>query len=245
MDEHHFSHYLHKMTIRPILFIVVVICLTGCGPGDVRSTDQPLLAGVQEKTLDGFERFKNHAVVLPGVLKVFDNSTKAIGQITFDAITPVEIVEKTKGVYSLDTLGQCSAANFLKIKHNDHEHTVFGADVYEVLRDQVYPINVQGRPVYEVFPVRHFEVYSKVKEGGFACDGYSLLVVKRLEDQHYSLVEERRDFRLDPASGGKPENYKYLRLLDDYGAQERLAAGDFENDSTYSHSIDRIQNYII
>lgn len=185
----------------------------------------------RETVLNGiaFVSCSKEGLILPSSLFLMDTSFKKVREINTDKIIPIEIVAISKdrhGLVKNDDI--CEKANYVKIKYQGQMYIVFGGYVYEKVKKSVFKLTHQNTD-YEIFPVTNFQLKAFVEGFGLTgCDGqsYLLLVIKRLKDNHYSLIKSQG--KREPSTE-KP--VKYAVLLQTSYAEEIIEKASWESDT--------------
>ena len=217
-------------TFNIILFLFILSCNDTKKhenniKNEINDTINKSLTNILIKDVE-FIPFKSQGIFLAGEVRIFDISFKGIKKININEITPVEIIEKSKKMYFLNTdSNYCLKANFVKVKYNNTELIVSGLDIYELNKKQKYPFQIGINNKYVLYVVSNFKMGVTDEDGVTECDENKILVLNRLKDNYFSLIENTYNENVH-----KDKSSKYFVLNNDEICGEEVYKVSVQND---------------
>lgn len=215
-------------TFLYILIILVISCNVQNKPSiqtQINKTDSVAKSAKLDEEMPVFENYEHEGLFLVDTFELLDNSLKPVKKLSIDKIVPVKIIARSKNKHFRNQNdNDCLKANYLKISYDDKTYIVFGRFVYETDL-QKYSVTIKDSK-FEILSVKNFEMGAADEDGLTGCDDYSIMVIKRLEDNNYSLIQNPKERK--PYTG---EYCDYAVLLHDEGGNEKIYNVSSKEDS--------------
>jgi hypothetical protein len=172
-----------------------------------------------------FESYKADGLLLPDKFMCYNDSLKPVMEVVIDSLSPVQIIAKSKDKhFSKPGDDECLKANYLRINYGGKDYIVFGRYVYEIDKKNRFTVSHNDEKI-EVTTIVNFELGASDDDGLTGCDDFSYLLLKRLSDNHYSLIENHKERK--PYTG----DCDYAMLQHDDGTSERISRAEIVNDT--------------
>jgi hypothetical protein len=213
--------------MRTLLYISTLLLLMSCGQKNNNQTTKTTENEVDtlvdnSKVSDNniqLTKYVAEGLLLKGEISFFDNNQKRIGKLQITEIEPTQIIEKSTKMFDIDgSTDKCQKAFFLKIKFKNKDYVVFGQDVYEINKKEIFNTYNKNKEKLTLFPIANFDMGASDEEGLTECEEYSILVLFNKTKNHYSLIRfpENEDIHTGEL------NPKYAVLFDDDMAGEKI-----------------------
>lgn len=209
---------------------IAILSVVSCSGNKHPVADQSLQTdSVPSATKDAgkpeFESYKADGLLLPDKFMCYDDSLKPVMEVVIDSLSPVQIVAKSKNKHLFRPGdNECLKANYLRINYGGKDYIVFGRYVYEIEKENRFTVS-HNEEKFEVNTIINFELGASDEDGLTGCDDFSYILLKRLSDNHYSMIENPKERK--PYTG----DYDYAMLLHDDGAAERISKVEIVNDT--------------
>ena len=222
--------------MKTILYISTLLLFMSCGQKHNNETTKTTESEIDtlvdnSKVLDNNIQLKKYVaegLLLNGEISFFDNNQKKIGKLKITEIEPTQIMEKSTKMFNIDgSTNKCQKAFFLKIKFKNKDYLVFGQDVYEIDKKQIFNTYNKEREKLTLFPIANFDMGASDEEGLTGCEEYSVLILFNKTKNHYSLIRfpENEDIHTGEL------NPKYAVLFNDDMAGEKIYKVSMKQDT--------------
>jgi hypothetical protein len=194
-------------------------------PVQSNKTESTPQSAKEDEEMPVFEKYENEGLILVDKFELLDDSLKPVKKLSTDKIVPVKIIARSKNKHFRNQNdNDCLKANYLKIIYDGETYIVFGRFVYET-DPQKFSVTIKDSKL-EILSIKNFEMGAGDEEGLTGCDDYSIIVIKRLEDNNYSLIQNPKERK--PYTG---EQCDYAVLLHDEGGSEKIYNVSSKEDS--------------
>lgn len=221
-----------KIPISIVIFLLFICCKkseTEQSSIDFENKSQKLIKS--NDTLNAgkvvFEKHPSSGIIIYQNNRLFDENLNEIGQIYSKGFEKVQILERTKIMYNLKNSSEyCEKAYFIKIKYDNKECIVFGKEVFEIDKEQIFSFqNIDGDK-FSLFPVANFKMGASDENGLTGCDDYSFLIIENESNQTFTSINY-------PINGNSHNIRKLEKavLIHDDSADERIQNVSIKNDT--------------
>ncbi len=197
------------------LSLLGIICYAGQNPQiKVASKLKPRFDSIK------FVKINKDGFLLPDTLQIFDRGFNYLRTLLVPKVERVKILSITKKMYylGLDS-DECFRGYFLEILYKGDKLIVFGKYVFGLNRYIPIKSVKSGGITYKIYTGEKYSIGAANEIGLVGCDDYSILTIRKLPGNNYSLIRNPITEIWD--------NGEYCQLRHDDGATESI-------DSTWS-----------